>query len=429
MNKYFCTAPWVHLHNWPDGKVFPCRSSLREYESLGNLYESSLEDIWNSETMRQFRKDLQEDKPRPDFCGRCYESEKIGNKSLRQYCNESFMEQYKEQIKHEVVPPRLYYWDFRFDNTCNQSCRGCGPTLSSAWVDDAYQMTGVKFNGNAIKFVKFNKDNLNKTLIQEQVPYVSEINFAGGESTITQDHYYILSQLLENNRTDVKLTYTTNLSVTSYKDMNFLEVWPKFKEVIIHISLDDVEKRGEYWRNGLDWEKFLLNVKQVKEIAEKYPNIKMAYSITVFTFNIHRMDSIVEYMQKHNLLNDNIKLIVNSSVCFAEHHDVSTLTEEFKQYAQHHVERAVELLGNHPNKSDMEAVVNKLKLLKCDYHKPSKRHESVEHEHLRIFAAKHYAQLDIIRKQSLKKVAPELYEFYRHYGYDEEYETFVPYPL
>ena len=429
MKKYFCTAPWVHIHNWPDGQVFPCRSSLREYESLGNLYESSLEEIWNSEVMRQFRKDLQEDKPRPDMCGRCYESELIGNKSLRQYCNESFMEQYKEQAKHEIVPPRLYYWDFRFDNTCNQSCRGCGPTLSSAWVDDAYQMTGVKFNGNAIKFVKFNKDNLNKTLIQEQVPYVTEINFAGGESTITQDHYYILSQLLENNRTDVKLTYTTNLSTTSYKDMDFLEVWPKFKEVVIHISLDDVEQRGEYWRNGLEWDKFLINVKRVKELSEKHPNIKMAYSITVFTFNIHRMDSIVEYMQNNDLLNNNVKLIVNSSVCFAEHHDVSTLTEEFKQYAQRHVERAVELLNEHPNKSDMEAVVNKLKLLKCDYHKASKRHVSVEHESLREFAAKHYAQLDIIRKQSLKEVAPELYEFYKDYGYDEEYNTFVPFPL
>jgi radical SAM protein with 4Fe4S-binding SPASM domain len=429
MNKYFCTAPWVHIHNWPDGKVFPCRSSLREYESLGNLYESSLEDIWNSELMQQFRKDLQANKPRPDFCGRCYESEAIGNKSLRQYCNESFMEQYKEQSKHEIVPPRLYYWDFRFDNTCNQGCRGCGPTLSSAWVDDAYQMTGVKFNGNAIKFVKFNKDNLNKTLIQEQVPYVTEINFAGGESTITQDHYYILSQLIENNRTDVKLTYTTNLSTTSYKDMDFLEVWPKFKEVVIHISLDDVEKRGEYWRHGLEWDKFLDNVKRVKELSEKYPNIKMAYSITVFTFNIHRMDSIVEYMQSNDLLNNNVKLIVNSSVCFAEHHDVSTLTEEFKQYAQQHVERAVELLNEHPNKSDMEAVVNKLKLLKCDYHKASKRHESVAHESLRIFAAKQYAQLDIIRKQSLKEVAPELYEFYKDYGYDEEYQTFVPFTL
>jgi hypothetical protein len=210
--------------------------------------------------------------------------------------------------------------------------------------------------------------------------------------------------------------------------MNFVDVWPKFKEVIIHISLDDVEERGEYWRNGLDWDRFVKNVREVKRICELHPNVKMAYSTTIFTYNIHRLDSIVEYLQKHDLLDNNVKLLVNSSVCFTEHHDVSTLTEEFKQYAQPHVDRAVELLKDHPNKSDMEAVVNKLKLLKCDYHEASKRHESVAHESLRIFAAKHYAKLDRIRNQSLKQVAPELYDFYKDYGYDEEYKLFVDHP-
>lgn len=429
MNKYFCTAPWVHIHNWPDGRVFPCRSSLREYRSLGNLYESSLEEIWNSEVMQEFRKDLQEGKPRPDFCGRCYESELIGTKSLRQYCNENFMEEYNEQSKHEIVPPKLHYWDFRFDNTCNQSCRGCGPALSSAWVDDNYQLTGQRFTESKINFVKFNKDNLNKTLIQDQVANVREINFAGGESMITPDHYYMLSQLLENNKTDVKLTYTTNLSVISYKDLNFIDVWPKFKEVVIAISLDDIEHRGEYWRNGLDWNRFVENAKEVKRISEQHANIKMGYSITVYAYNVHRLDSIVEYMQQHGLLDNNVKLLINSSLCSAEQHDVTTLTEEFKQYAQGHVERAVDLLEGHHNQDEMKSLLNKLKLLKCDYHESSVRNESVTSEALRVSAAHHYARLDKIRNQSLKVVAPELYEFYKNYGYDEEYEHFVPFPL
>lgn len=425
-NPYFCTAPWVHLHNWPDGRVFPCRSSLREYRSLGNLYESSLEEIWNGEVMTQFRKDLQEGKPRPDFCGRCYESELIGNPSLRQYCNDNFMEHYHEQSKNEVVPPRLYYWDFRFDNTCNQSCRGCGPALSSAWVDDHYKLTGERFADSTVKFIKFNKDNINRTLIKEQVPYVAEINFAGGESMITPDHHYMLSQLVEQNKTDVKLTYTTNLSVISYKDMNFIDVWPRFKEVVIAISLDEVEERGEYWRNGLVWEKFIDNVTEVKRISEAHPNIKMSYSITVYSYNVHRLDSIVEYMQKMNLLDNSVKLLINSSLCSAEQHDVTTLTEEFKQYAQTHVERAVELLNGHPSQDDMKAILNKLQLLKCDYHESSSRNESITQESLRVAAAKHYARLDIIRNQSLKKVAPELYEYYKNYGYDLEFENFEP---
>ena len=50
----FCVLPWIHMHPWPDGRVFTC--CLSEHDTpVGNLNEQTLEEVYNSETMKKFR--------------------------------------------------------------------------------------------------------------------------------------------------------------------------------------------------------------------------------------------------------------------------------------------------------------------------------------------------------------------------------------
>ena len=56
-DEAFCVIPWIHMHPWPDGRVFTC--CLSELDTpIGNLNEDSLEEVWNSDTMKKFRLDL-----------------------------------------------------------------------------------------------------------------------------------------------------------------------------------------------------------------------------------------------------------------------------------------------------------------------------------------------------------------------------------
>ena len=42
-NDVMCILPWIHMHPWPDGRVFTC--CLSEHDTpVGNLNEQSLEE-------------------------------------------------------------------------------------------------------------------------------------------------------------------------------------------------------------------------------------------------------------------------------------------------------------------------------------------------------------------------------------------------
>lgn len=52
-----CIYPWVQVYVTQDGQVTPCCAlQMDEGVSLGNLFESTFEDVWNGEAYREMRK-------------------------------------------------------------------------------------------------------------------------------------------------------------------------------------------------------------------------------------------------------------------------------------------------------------------------------------------------------------------------------------
>jgi MoaA/NifB/PqqE/SkfB family radical SAM enzyme len=90
---------------------------------------------------------------------------------------------------------KLVYWDFRFSNLCNMKCRMCGGHLSSMWVADEDKIYHRVSKANPVVNVADNSiDNIYK-ILNENMEYVEEIYFAGGEPLIMDEHYYILEKL------------------------------------------------------------------------------------------------------------------------------------------------------------------------------------------------------------------------------------------
>jgi hypothetical protein len=249
------------------------------------------------------------------------------------------------------------------------------------------------------------------------LPWVKEINFAGGESTITQDHYEILNKLIANKKFDVRLRYVTNLSVMKYKDMNFDKVWPQMNKVDIVVSLDEVESRGEYWRHGLNWSKFVENVKTLISLTKQHSHISMSYGVTVSVFNILRLTEIVNYLLDNDMLDSTISIDFNSALSCTSHLDITSMPDESKIITIKNIEELITRLHDKNINSTLESVKNKLI---GDYSINSA---------VRQTTAENFAKLDIIRNQSLKDVAPELYEIYSQYGYDRVYATFKPHEI
>jgi len=86
--KNLCMLPWVHLHTWPNGNVYPCCITPMQYIA-GNLNDDSLEDIYNSDLMKDIRVKMLNDE-RHEACARCYHQEDSGGHSMRHRANKSW---------------------------------------------------------------------------------------------------------------------------------------------------------------------------------------------------------------------------------------------------------------------------------------------------------------------------------------------------
>lgn len=60
-----CVAPWLNVRIMPDGEVIPCLDV-----KVGNVRHASLDDLWNGDAMRRFRRMVQTRKIMPG-CTRC----------------------------------------------------------------------------------------------------------------------------------------------------------------------------------------------------------------------------------------------------------------------------------------------------------------------------------------------------------------------
>ena len=310
----FCILPWIHMHPWPQGKVFPCcLSNTTVDDVVGDLNVQTIEEVYNGPQLRKMRKDFLHNK-KHHSCTKCYEQESLGRTdSLRMKSNEEFLLQPHNWNKFEnkmdlvkstqntgrVDDVNMAYMDIRFSNICNMRCRMCGPDLSSLWfhdaVDSRYNVTPTQ----AIHQIKKgSKDFLSQ--FDEYLPTVEKIYWAGGEPLIMDEHWYVMNKLVELGRTDVQVHYNTNLSKLVYKDNDAIDLWKNFKNINIGASLDDSHARAEYIRKGTVWADIENNIKRIKT---ELPDIDFYVSATVDFFNAISIVNFYRYMVKSKFIN------------------------------------------------------------------------------------------------------------------------------
>ena len=288
-SKTFCMMPWVHMHAFADGRVYPC--CFGDYHTpMGNLRENTMEEVWNNEDYKKLRKNMLNEKPSA-VCKKCYEQETNGIFSLRNSINKSHGK-YVDEVeltKDDGTHPefKLRYWDVRFSNLCNFSCRSCSPVFSSNWYKEHVKMYGGKPREgnrelNVIEYAGRDKYDILKQM-EPHLPYLDQIYFAGGEPLIMEEHYIILERLIELGKTDINIQYNTNFSEMKYKGKDVIELWKKFSNVSVGASLDGEYKRGELIRKGQDWDQVVENRKRM--IAE-VPHVDFYISATVSVMNV-----------------------------------------------------------------------------------------------------------------------------------------------
>ena len=300
-SKTFCIMPFIHQNIKHEGKVGAC---WRYPDRIGDYRNQTLEEIWNSEQTRELRRAVLNNE-RPTGCRSCWDFEDSGVASTRQTCNETYSgSQYNlnfEEIVQNVtndyaMPYQPRSIEIRFDNTCNLRCRHCSPTYSSQWEVLAFKDPEVKEF-----FVKHGAGRLEKKHIslpeqsfeqfKSAIPYLREVLVAGGEP-LQQKRHWEMIEAMSNHAHNITLSYNSNLVALGIGFYNVLDHWPRFKKIILRVSVDGDDKIFSYFRTNGDITKVVDNVQKLHALT----NIEMSLTTTVSIYNISRLVDIVKFV-------------------------------------------------------------------------------------------------------------------------------------
>lgn len=324
----FCIYPWIHLHTYPTGQTYPCCHADMQYP-VGDAHEDTLETIWHNDEMKRLRARMVCG-VKSDACKRCYEQEANGFFSGRRSANKHHGHHIKKvRPDSEAVHAdfEMTYWDIRFSNLCNLSCRTCGHIFSSSWYNDQVALAGPEWKkqNKALNIAgRFEGDMLEQVL--KHIDHVEQIYFAGGEPLTMEEHYVILEELVRRKKYDVRLIYNTNFTRTYYKGKDIFEYWRHFNSVSVGASLDGMGSHAEYIRKGTTWDIIEENRKRMMSIC---PNVDFYISPTVSIFNaIHVVDFHRNWVEKGFIRAQDLNINILQDPA---HYRIDIAPEHYKQ--------------------------------------------------------------------------------------------------
>jgi len=332
--KPFCILPFIHLATHPIGTVTPCcitdmtddMSTAKRNNFNLFLDKDKLDDISNSENFKNLRKQMLAGEF-PSECKTCYFYEKNNVYSKRMESNLKFKHLFEHALSNTNPDGTLKELDYRYielrlGTVCNLKCVTCNPFSSNRWNEDVSVFKNTEFEKNYFKCdirTEWFRSKKFYDELYEKSEHLEEIWINGGEPTLIKEHGYFLQKLIDSGRSkDIDLHYSINM--TQIPD-SFINIWKQFKNVRLHLSIDDLEERNDYIRSGSNWKTIFDNFLKII----KYKNIfRIEICQTVSCLNVYNIDKFKEFAKKYDMV------IAHNYVHHPSFQHVSIIPDEMK---------------------------------------------------------------------------------------------------
>lgn len=261
--KTLCNAVFNSITIYPDGKIAPC--CTYDPTMLRNINTFKGIDTFN---------DLQQIMSQGEFPPGCSECKRDIDNGIPAYNRNYGIDESEQDL--------IRYLDIRNNNTCNLSCRFCGPYFSSTWTK---LLTGI------------NIENFDVWPILNTVDFshLKEIYFTGGEPMLNPTHWQILKKLIDTgNSKNVTLRYNTNLTILSYKGTEIIDLWRQFKHIKVFVSLESTGDSLHSIRSGAKWELINNNMDQLIACKQSI-NIDIKVFATVGILNYWFLQDLIDW--------------------------------------------------------------------------------------------------------------------------------------
>lgn len=298
ISKTFCILPWLNITVDPSGDVKPCcvssdyikKSSGEKY----NLGADSIHDIYNSKDFLDIRTKMLNGE-KVAGCSQCYVHEEYGGASQRIMYNNIWTERKNTTI---ITDPAIEYFDLRFGNLCNLSCRSCNPTNSSVFAKEIHELKDsgmLKYHEKYELTVNewYNTDMFDAN-IKSQLDNISMLYLTGGEPTVIKKNIELLEWCIANKVSD-KITLIVNSNMTNLNPL-FHSLLHEFKSIIFYASIDGYGDIQEYLRYPSNWKQIDKNIRTLlqsdKIIIRPTPVIQIG--------NLNKISDLFEYFEEFN---------------------------------------------------------------------------------------------------------------------------------
>jgi radical SAM protein with 4Fe4S-binding SPASM domain len=309
--KNFCPAPFTGLYEEPDGLVKPC--CVYRGPDIGNVNDTSYEDLYNSPQMKSMRKDFKENK-RPASCGACFnhiaEDDEVSMAVNRRaaFSQTHSWQQALDNTSDDgtISELKLEFYDVVSSNECNFACIGCSPVLSSTIAQQYYHEFVMlnrpdgdepelwqKYEGKILgRSENHNKKRLE--LLRKNRENIVSLHLNGGEPFINQTAFDMLEVMAEREDDNFEIWSHTNGSMRKHTVVE--EYLKNVKgNIRVAMSIDHHGARGEYMRYGFREKKWL----EVRDRLKKL--VYVAYSPCVTFMNLLTMDSFLDWMKDNGI--------------------------------------------------------------------------------------------------------------------------------
>ena len=306
----FCIVPFIHYSTTTVGDFKLCCRS----DKIGNIDNTSIKDLWNSELYGNVRSDLVQGIRIPQ-CSACWKLEDNNIQSLRQSHNAERGFKYRDRVIEWVqtgtLPWSVPIVELKLSNICNLRCRMCWPKDSTPWLKDwdkvkEFYSDGdqqhiddiiatYNLNNNPI----INRFESNPSFLENflsAADHIEELEFAGGEPLLDPLHLKIIDRL--PNPGSVILKYNTNLTKLNFnRKISILEIWKRFKGIKLTISIDGGPDLNAHIRKNSDWTDIVENLRTVhSELGEKLLESKVTTCISAM--NALSLDDTITHIMR-----------------------------------------------------------------------------------------------------------------------------------
>jgi pyruvate-formate lyase-activating enzyme len=354
----FCTAKWLQTTLYlQNGYNHSCHHPSPHKIPLEEIKNNPAA-LHNSQYKKEQRK-LMTKGDRPKECDYCWKIEDLNKDyfSDRHYKTADYWAWDRfEEIAHNDPTVDVFpsYLEVSFSNACNLKCSYCSPEISSKWLEEINQHGPypIAESNNGVDWYKsvgrypyaHNEDNPYVDAFwkwfPEALPHLRVFRITGGEPLMSKDTWRVLEYIRNNPQPDLEIAVNTNLSVEDklvdrfIAEVNLLK--PLVKKIDIYTSIESIEHRAEYSRYGLNYSRWLQNVRRCLTETDSTVAIMTTINILSVSNFTEFISTVMQLRTEYNASCENNRLPISVNYLRWPAHLSSTLLplDIRKQYAK-----------------------------------------------------------------------------------------------